>query len=324
MMLNKIGRMVLKPGKQLTTILIRRLLAGRFDEKDIFIITSSPRSGGTLLGKVLGAIPDSCTLFEPLHLKRVPEAEAAGFTWRTFVSREEKWPDGEAYLKHVFEGRIVNSWTAREISVREAYKSKRLIIKFVRANRLLPWICHRFEVPAPILLLRHPCAVIASQLNYGWKNATRPDSPPYLDEYPRFQTALAEVEGCEEFLAATWALDQLSVLREQTPHPWIIVTYEELILHPERTLLRIVANWNIDIDIDEALSRLKKPSSVVSKSGISGINGWKNVLSDKQVSRVLSTVNSFGLSFYSNNDEADYGELHSEELAKQIQKAGIG
>jgi len=300
MMLKKIGRMVLKPGKQLTTILIRRLLAGRFDEKDIFIITSSPRSGSTLLGKVLGAIPDSCTLFEPLHLKRVPEAEAAGFTWRTFVSREEKWPDGEAY------------------------KSKRLIIKFVRANRLLPWICHRFEVPAPILLLRHSCAVIASQLNYGWKNATRPDSPPYLDEYPRFQTALAEVEGCEEFLAATWALDQLSVLREQTPHPWIIVTYEELILHPERTLLRIVANWNIDIDIDEALSRLKKPSSVVSKSGISGINGWKNVLSDKQVSRVLSTVNSFGLSFYSNNDEADYGELHSEELAKQIQKAGIG
>ena len=306
------------------TIALRPFLAGRFDQSRAFILTSSPRSGSTLLAQTLGAISDSCILFEPLHLKNVPEAEASGFSWRTYVSPEEQWLEGEAFLKRVFEGKIINDWTAREMLFWEAYKSKRLIIKFVRANRLLPWICHRFEVPAPILLLRHPCAVIASQLNYGWKNATRPEIPGYLEQYPRFRTILSEAKGDEEYLAALWALDQLPALSQQTPHPWIIVTYEELLLRTEATLLSIFDKWNIKIDMDDALSRIKRPSSVVSASGISGINGWKNTLTVKQASKVLSTVHSFGLTFYSENDEADYSNLYNDELAQQIWEAGIG
>jgi hypothetical protein len=177
--------------KKVKNIALRTCLAGRFDEERVFILTSSPRSGSTLLGQVLGAIPDSCTLFEPLHPTYVPQAEKAGFSWRTFVSPEEQWPKGEEFLKRVFEGKMINDWTAREMSFRKARKSKRMIIKFVRANRLLPWICRRFRIPAPILLLRHPCAVISSQLNYGWKNAVRPQAPGYLDGYPEFELAIS-------------------------------------------------------------------------------------------------------------------------------------
>ena len=323
-MINKIGKRIFEFRNQLRTIFLRMLLAGRFEAKDVFIITSSPRSGSTLLGNVLGVIPFSCTLFEPLNLKNVPEAKAAGFTWRTFVPREKKWPDGEAYLEHLFQGRMLNSFTAREMSFWDAFNSRRLIIKFVRANRLLPWLCHRFEVPPPILLIRHPCAVVASQINAGIRMKKRPDSPSFLDEYPNFKNALAGVDGVLENHTATWALDQLCILREQTPHPWIIITYEELILYPERTLLRVVENWNVNIDFNKALSLMKKPSRVVSKSGISGVKGWKDVLSNKQISQVLSIANSFGLSFYSTKYEANYGELYSKDLPKNIQKKGVG
>lgn len=210
------------------------------------------------------------------------------------------------------------------MSFRKAYKSERLIIKFVRANRLLPWIRHRFEAP-PILLLRHPCAVIASQLNYGWKNAIRPKEPRYLKEYPEFRNALSETKGDEEYLAALWALDQLPTLCQRTPHPWTIVTYEEFLLRPDESLLRIIDKWNLEIDMNEAMSRIKVPSSVVSRSGNSGITGWRNTLNDEQNSRVPSTVNSFGLSFYSSdNNEADYSNLYSRELSQLIRKAGIG
>jgi len=308
----------------LKIIALRSYLDGRFDERDVFMITSSPRSGSTLLGQVLGAIPDSCNLFEPLHLGEVPEAKAAGFSWRTFVPRDQEWIEGETYLRSVFQGRIVNKWTAREISCRQACNSKKLIVKFVRANRLLPWICHTFEIPTPIFLLRHPCAVIASQLKYGWRNARRPDIPPYLADCPKFQASLAETEGDEEFLSALWALDQLPALMAPAPHPWIMITYEELLLRPEETLLNIQENWNVEIDIDDALVRLKRPSIVVGRSGISGFNGWKDALSEQQISRILNTVNSFGLSFYSDHDEADYSELYSSELSKHIQMAGIG
>ena len=299
-------------------------LDGRFNQSRAFILTSSPRSGSTWLGQILGVMPKSCTLFEPLHLKEVPEAETAGFSWRTFVNPEEEWPEGETFLNRVFQGKIVNDWTAREMSLRKVYRSNRLIVKFVRANRLLPWICRRFKVPAPILLLRHPCAVIASQLNYGWKIATRPDIPQYLDEYPQFRTTLLETEGAEEYLAALWALDQLPALLYRTPHPWIIVTYEELILRPKETLSKVFEKWNIEIDYSDALSRIKQPSSVVSSTGISGITGWKSKLSADQISRVLSTVNSFGLTFYSKYDEPDYDILFSENLAQQIREVGIG
>jgi hypothetical protein len=320
-MIKKIYKLI---ERKTRAIALSTYLAGRFDENCVYILTSSPRSGSTLLGQILGSIPDSCILFEPLNLKKVPEAEAAGFSWRTFVSPEEQWPEGEAFLKRVFEGKIVNGWTVREMSVREAYKSNKMIIKFVRANGLLPWICKRFDVPAPILLIRHPCAVVASQLNAGWKSYTRPKPPRYLDKYPMFQAVLSKVEGDEERLAAVWALDQLTPLLQQTPHPWTIVTYEEIILRPEATLLMIFDKWDLQIDMDDALSRLKKPSSLVSPSGISGINGWRNNLTDKQISRVLSTVNSFGLTFYTKNDEADYSVLHSEELSQHIKKVGGG
>lgn len=305
---------------------IKDRLAGRFEEKDVYMLTSSPRSGSTLLAQVLNVIPDSCVLFEPLQLNHVPEARAAGFSWRMFVAPDEEWPEGEAFLKQVFEGRVINAWTAREMAGNDANKAKRMIVKCVRANRLLPWICRRFEIPAPILLIRHPCAVIASQKNYNrvWKNADRPDYPEYLDQYPVFQALLSEAEGDEEFLAALWALDQLPPLLHQMPRPWLIVTYEELFLRPEMTLARIFDNWGFDIDMGEALSRMKKPSSVVGKSGISGVNGWKQRLTGEQVSRILQTVNAFGLTFYTENDEADYDVLYGESLSGDIHKAGIG
>ena len=290
----------------------------------VLILTSSPRSGSTLLGQVVATIPDSCVLFEPLHLNKVPEAAASHFSWRTYVDQETEWPEGEAFLRRVFEGRVINAWTSREMSLPDVCRSTRLIVKFVRANRLLPWLCRTFEIPAPILLVRHPCAVIASQLKYGWMNAQRPGTPPYLDTYPLFRSALSKTEGVEEHLAAWWALDQLPPLLHQTPHPWTIVTYEELVLRPVQTLGKIFQRWNLDVDMAVALSRLKKPSSVVSKSGISGIDGWKKQLTDKQVSRILSTCHAFGLTLYTQRDEADYDLLNSERLAEHIRRAGMG
>lgn len=311
--------------RTLKAMAIKSCLAGRFNEGSVLLLTSSPRSGSTWLGNALGLIPTSCVLFEPLHLTNVPEAKAAGFSWRTFVPSKNNWPEGEAYLRKVFEGKVINGWTSREMSLREAYGATTMIIKFVRANRLLPWICQTFKIRSPILLIRHPCAVIASQLKSSdWKTAGRPDLPSYIADYPFFQDVLSKTEGVEENLAAGWALDQLPALMQQTPHPWTIITYEELVLCPKSTLTKIFNAWKLDVDIDAAVSRLRKPSSVVWKSGISGIDGWKKQLSDKQISRIISTIKKFGLEFYTHKVEPDYDSLYSERLAGHIRNVGMG
>ncbi|MCA9118222.1 MAG: hypothetical protein KDA79_24290, partial [Planctomycetaceae bacterium] len=208
---------------------LTEILAGRFRVEDALTLTSSPRSGSTWLAETLTTIPRSCFLAEPLHLGWVPEARAAGFSWRTWVSADAKWPAGEHFLRSVFEGRVVNEITLERLNLDEVRKVRRLIVKFVRVGRLLPWLCRTFPLPAPILLIRHPCAVVTSQLKAGkWNDVSTVDAPGYVHEFPAFQTALAQLNSLEERLAAQWALDQLPPLLEVQSRPWQMVTYEEL------------------------------------------------------------------------------------------------
>jgi hypothetical protein len=310
--------------QKLRAFAIKSCIDGRFDESNVLILTASPRSGSTWLGNILRAIPKSCLLFEPLQLNRVPDAKRAGFSWRTFVAPQTQWPEGKSYLKRVFEGRVVNEWTSREMSFNEARRAILMIIKFVRANRLLPWMCRTFELRSPILFMRHPCAVIASQLksHLDWGNPKRPEPPGYIDNYPAFKSALFQTEGLEEYLAATWALDQLPPLMEEPPRPWKIVTYEALFLRTEETVSRICHDCNLQIDIDVAMSKIKKPSKVVYKSGISGIDGWKKQLTDAQISRIIKTVQSFGIHFYNHTLEPNYDLIYGRRSAEQIREAG--
>lgn len=310
--------------KDLKLFFLKTFMAGKFKEKDIYLITSSPRSGSTMLSNALKAIPKSCVLFEPLHLIHVPEAEEACFSWRTYIPPEKEWPVGKAFLKKVFKGKVINEWTSREMSLREVLNSNTMIVKLVRANRLLPWICNFFNIPKPILLLRHPCAVIASQLKSSsdWNNPKQPDIPNFLEDLPIFKSALKNTKTTEEYLAASWALDQIPVLMQTKSENIIIVTYEELLLKPRETISRVFKLLNLDVNIEEAVSRLKTPSSVVYKSGISGIDGWKKQLSAKQIENILTVVNSFGINFYSKDIEPNYKILYADNLSYQIQKAG--
>ena len=167
-------------------------------------------------------------------------------------------------------------------------------------------MCSKYNLAPPVFLIRHPCAVVASQMNYGWLGQRRPIVPAYIEKFPMFKRAIAELERPEEYLAAEWVLDQLPALFQPQPHPWTIVTYEELLLNPEPTVSRITKSWNLEIDMPRAMSRLKRPSTTVSKSGIRGIGGWKNDLSNLQVSMILDTIRKFGIRFYGEDAEADY------------------
>ncbi len=308
---------------KLKLALLRAGLKSHFNQKQVYILTSSPRSGSTMLSNALKAIHKSYVLFEPLQLNHVPEAKAAGFSWRTYAHPKSKWPKGKAFLENIFKGRIINAWTSKEISLGEVLNSNTMIIKFVRANRLLPWICSTFNVPKPILLLRHPCAVIASQIKSpDWNTVGRPDTPEFIENFPLFKLALLKTETVEEHLAAQWAMDQIPALMQSNTGNIIVITYEELLLYPKQTLSKIFNSWNLEIDINDALYRLKKPSSVVYKSGISGIDGWKKQLTIIQTKKVLNVVNSMGITFYNHELEANYDKLYNDNLSKQIQKAG--
>ena len=269
----------------------------RFNDSSVFIITSSPRSGSTWLGNMLDNCKNTVFLFEPLHLKQVPAVQRAGFDWRTYKNPNEEWLAGKSLLSKIFRGEIINEWIAWEIVLSRSFFAQRLIIKFVRATRLLPWICKNFNLPAPILLIRHPCAVIASQLKSSdWNNMSRPSIPPFLDDHPHLQFLIKSANSVEEYLAITWCLDYFPAFTSSLPYPWQIITYEELMVDPHKALDKIKLHWDFVSEVEHSV--VNKPSKVTYSSGISGLDGWIQKLSSEQKEKIMHIVNAFGFTFY--------------------------
>lgn len=73
-------------------------------------------------------------------------------------------------MRQLLSGQILN-YNTSVTTVKEIMRCKYHIIKFTRANRLLRWMAEKFPIKPPILIIRHPCAVVSSQiLHGGWKN----------------------------------------------------------------------------------------------------------------------------------------------------------
>jgi len=300
---------------------LHALLYGRCRVRDGVAVAGTPRSGTTWLAQVLSEIPGSAVLLEPIQPTHVPESERAGFSWRTHVPPDADWPEGERYLLRVFRGKVLNKWTTREISVRRALSTRSLIVKFVRANRLLSWLCRRLPIRSAAMIIRHPCAVVASQLRGSWANAGPCHGPECLADYPALQAFLSRLDTQAERLAATWAMDYFIPFAEAVPRRWQLVTYERLVLDYDGELQRLFGAWNMEIPRNVA-RQFSKPSITTQRSGISGLAGWQQQLDKEQVRRILAVAAEFGLDFYGEDVEPDYDRLYSPALSQHLR--GIG
>lgn len=300
--------------------LLHRLLAGRCSIDQAIILSSTPRAGSTWLGQILSAIPHSASLFEPCHVEYVPEATAAGMTRRTYFPPDADWPAGMDFFTRVFDGHMFNWWTAQETTLRSALSARFLVVKFVRISRLLPWLCRHFSTRPPILLVRHPCAVVASQMksDRDWVNPPRPTVPAYLENFPETHEVIARLETREEFLAATWALDYLPGLMAPQPRPWHLVSYEELVQDTRVTIDRLFAA--LDMKVPPGVwGKVNKPSSMTWKTGMSGLGGWRKQLDATQVRRILDITHKLGVTFYTDDLEPNYTVLHGPAPTRYVE-----
>lgn len=279
------------------------------------VIAGSPRSGTTWLAELVCMIPDSALLFEPLNLHRVSLARLAGFNWRTYVDQNEKWAKGEEFLETVLRGKLLNAWTTSHIPLKRSLCVRRWVVKFVRANMMLRWLGDRFPIPAPLFIIRHPCATVASQLQQKWsKPMGAPQVPKFMAAYPQFTEVLEKLHEPEEFLAVRWCIENYAPLAGAHPHPFQIVSYEGLVRDGRKELQRIFETWNIELP-KQTLTQLENPSMTTKKRslqlrGVDRLESWKRVLSADQIDRILRIVKAFGLDFYGEASQPDYDRLH--------------
>ena len=294
---------------------------------DTIAVFGSPRSGSTWLMELLESLPGYKSVFEPFHPVWYPEFGRNGFPHSPHIPDEEELIWLGDYLRRVFSGRVHAMFPYRRPVIRRL-KAFRLVVKFVRANTILPWVAGNFQLRGLYFIIRHPCATIASQIATGYYSRITPD---------QLASELLKVDGLEELagriarldteigrLAAVWAFENYIPLASKKPYPWYTVVYERLVSEPEEELRRIFGYISEDVP-DGAWKRVRKPSMVTRKSYGREYIGtprqllkWKDQLSERQVKEILEVVSWFGMDFYDERPEPDYDALLNWKPGKMI------
>lgn len=280
-----------------------------FDINQAIIISGVPRGGTTWFAELLSSDKSSSLIWEPLNLTFYPEFNKHFFKERQYI--DPKLKDDAIYnsFKQVLTGNKLTHGILQRTDVKQLITADYLIIKFCRANRLLPWLVNNFQFNVVIHMLRHPCAVVASQLKFGaWddiehsftKEELKPDG--FIENYYHI---IKPINKLEEKLAAIWCLDNIIPLTQNFENKWKTITYENLLIKPEETFKHINIPYSSEIQ-----NKLYKPSSTTVKGSPVNNHGhniekqlsyWKKTLTQDQIQSIISIVKAFDINVYNEN-----------------------
>ena len=281
-----------------------------YDPINNFIIFSEPRGGSTWVTEIISLIPRTAIIWEPLHLDYAKNFREINFGWRQYIPENYKWDEAYYLFQKVFSGKILNTWTTQITDSRRLFNSKFLIIKFCRGNALLPWLTKQFQFnKKPIYLLRHPFALLSSQMKHsGWSNMPDKisfDIPniPFNHIYNSHKEFLKTIKYKDELLLVNWCITNAIVLDNQRNNiDWITLNYEDLVLEPKNTMTRIINEWNVDFDYKLLIKQINKRSITGdSRSPLKGMNQvkyWESFLTQNQINRLRRVLDYFNVKSY--------------------------
>ena len=296
---------------------LARLTADRhYDLRKTILVAGWARSGTTWLAEALSAIPRSAILFEPFHPERVPEAASADFATAGILAPGEGTPAQKLFMQRVLEGRVLNWWTCSSNPLARAVRPDVWIVKEIRANYLLEWILGTFPVHRAVLIVRHPCATVASRMSQGWSPGhadTKVKQFAALRRYPHLQALCRDLSDPVEVLAARWCIMNYVPLILR-PRPFHVLAYESVATRGVEALGPLFADWGLDVPstLEASLRRASSTTKAGSMQGIvhsQPIDQWKRKLTPDQIARILKVVRRFGMDCYSEECEPDYDRL---------------
>lgn len=297
----------------------------------MILLTGSPRSGTTWVLELLETIPRTRRVWEPFFTGVGLDArQLAGVNFglglRPYLPVEENHSELESYFERLLIGKEYDPLRMRGIYtfthwelVKRNVASNKTIIKFCRAQRLLPWLLQRFSVRS-ILLIRHPLAVVASQLHHpGFQLDETSNVHPVISnqvavEWPELSLYTQTLTHLEEKLAASWCFDYLIPLRNWNfCEKALLLIYENLVTEPGHELTRIERHLGIKFPL-EVFHQLANPSATTVEdsnvlTGKDRLSTWENRLSSEQVDRILSVIRVFGLDFYTQDLKPNFERL---------------
>jgi hypothetical protein len=298
----------------ISALVFRMRFPAGFKSSEALLIFGAPRSGSTWLAEIVSSIPGHSQVFEPLYPLYVKEARGAGVKKNMYLEPEQKWEEGRVFLERVLSGKLMNSWLASQMPLSKVLSTRRLVIKFVRANLIAGWICENFPVKPPALVIRHPCAVVSSLLQKNWtpgKDVLLAN--PYFVRHPEIRQRCVDLSTAEEMNALAWCLHYHAPLSLPKPYPFVLLCYEKMVRDGAYEIGRLFEEWNLELT-EDIIRKLNKPSDTSTPTsqimyGSDPLAGWKKRLSHEQIERILGVVDIFGMNFYSEKMEPNYARM---------------
>ena len=288
-----------------------------YDIEDTVVVAASPRGGSTWLAELMASRPRTTILWEPLHVGNNPKCREHGFGWQNYIPKGATWGKRRRYLRRVLRGenlstRLLTSLELDPVALMSPHGT--YVAKFVNANMILPRIVEAYPVSA-IHMIRHPCAVVSSQIEHGsWdhlekSNLTIPDG--LFEDLPHLSTVFEGIESHVELLAFEWAVQNYVPLSHPEPLPWFLTTYEQMVMRGREEIHRI--SEFLGVSLDEAIQNLKTPSATASEESVDRqrerLTKWKTNLDPTQADHVLQVAHDVGVTFYTNAPTPDEDEL---------------
>jgi hypothetical protein len=303
------------------------------------LIVGSGRSGTTWVLDCLSQANELRPIFEPLH----PAESSLGlrYAYQAMAEADED-EELERHFRNLAAGRIRSRWIdyrgSRQLlfphvskldsmssikrwarrwwkyihdrgSLRRATRRENTLIKCIRANLMAGWLTRTIGFRT-VMIVRHPCAVLESQVRLGTAKAW--DPTPVLARY-RASRKLHEVTGGRyerllesnltrtESLALRWVIENQLPVERSREDGYSVVCYEDLVLRPEVAWPSVCASLELEHVPDRAL--LGRPSQQASPSSASIQTwrepGWKSRLTTEQLHAIQGVLDATGCSFYS-------------------------
>jgi len=282
----------------------------RFKSEENILIFADPRGGSTWLAEVMKGILKKPILWEPLHVGKIKQLQQLKFSYRQYIPEDASWDDAHSYFDDLFNGKIISNWIYHREPMFNFVTNKSVIIKLCRGNLLIPYIVKNFSFnKKPIYLIRHPFAVVASQLKQGgWDNTGvtfKLGDYRYNEHYLKHESFLKTLSTKEEVLTATWCLtNQSTLINPNNDREWITVTYEEMVLEPKETLVRILKRWGVSSNLNTINFKKKSDTSIQKKplSDEERLNQWRKVFSKDQIFKMDAVLKYFEVEHYSSEE----------------------
>ncbi len=290
--------------------------------ENTIIIASHPRGGSAWLSEILLNIHGSILIDEPLwrgfyksidYMPSIQEGKIKQFSQLGFyfdqpIPVDAKWKDATKFMESILKGCFINYDLYEKNKPGSLKVGDIYITKFCYAHLLLPWLLKQFPLKS-IVLFRHPCAVVSSQLKHiGFdKIPGNPSGTLPVFEYDAIYRAYSNVwktiSSKEEYLAAIWSVKTKYLHEFSRKNKQILpVFYEDLLINFNEEIDRIT-NFTGHILQDSVYGYYKKPSSSALKNrshefGAKQLTKWKKTLTENQANKILKIVEKFEIDLY--------------------------